>query len=139
MQRPDSHARGKSCIALVLVLALLGGPAAAKTSATSFAEEPPRSLDAWVGGVHDPQATADLLPAGASYRVLAVSAGALAGAIVGIVLTGGLATPAGAAAMLTPSVALAAREGALYAARAVAVMITAGVGGFIGNWLYQGR
>jgi len=82
---------------------------------------------------------ADLLPAGASYRVLAVSAGALAGAIVGIVLTSGLATPVGAAAMMTPDVALAAREGAIYAARAVAVVITATIGGFFGSWMYQGR
>ena len=121
---------GRSCVALALVLALLSGSAAAKTSATSFAEDPSRSPAAWIGSNYEPQALADLLPAGASYRVLAVSAGALAGAIVGIVLTSGLATPVGAAAMMTPDVALAAREGAIYAARAVSVVITATIGGF---------
>jgi hypothetical protein len=130
-------ARRRSCIGLALVLALTSGSAAAKTAATSFAEDPSPSPDAWIGSDFEPQAMADRLPAAPSYRVLAVSAGALAGAAFGIVLTSGMATPVGAAAMFTPGVALAAREGAIYAARAVAVMIAATIGGWFGGWVYQ--
>ena len=131
--------RGRSCIGLALVLALLSGPAAAKTAANSFVEDPSRSPVAWMGSDYQPPAIADLLPAAPSYRVLAVSTGALAGAVIGIVLTSGLATPVGAAAMMAPGVALAAREGAIYAARTVAVMISATIGGLLGDWIYQGR
>jgi hypothetical protein len=131
--------RGRSCIGLALVLALMSGSAVAKTAATSFAEDPSQSPAAWIGSDYEPQAMADLLPAAPSYRVLAVSAGALAGAVFGIVLTSGLATPVGAAAMAAPGAAIAAREVVIYAARTVAVAITATIGGLLGGWIYQGR
>jgi leucyl aminopeptidase len=81
--------RGRSCIGLALVLALTSGSAVAKTAAPSFAEDPSQSPAAWIGSDYEPQAMADLLPAAPSYRVLAVSAGALAGAVLGIGEEGG--------------------------------------------------
>ena len=127
---------GRSCIAVTLVLALLGGSAAAKTTVSTLGDGASRPIDAWV----DSTALAtDDPPAAGDGSVLAISAGALAGAIVGIVLTSGLATPVGAAAMVSPGVAFAAREGAIYAARTVAVMISATIGGLLGNWIYQRR
>ena len=65
--------------------------------------------------------------------------GALAGAMVGIALASVLPTPLGAGELLVPGVAVAARDGAIYAARAVTVMVGAGIGGFVASWIYHNR
>ena len=130
--------RGRSCLSLALALALLTGPVAANTPAATVAGETLRSPDPWTGIGHS-QPAAESPPAGPSYRVLVISAGALAGVVVGIVITSGLATPAGAAALATPAVTLAARNGAVYAARAVTIVFSAAIGGLMADWLYRGR
>jgi hypothetical protein len=126
---------GRSCIALVLVVALLAGPAFAKTTVTTLGGDAWRPLDALVNSA---TIATDDPPADRDGRILALSAGALAGAILGIALTSGLATPVGAAAMAAPA-AIAGREVVIYAARTVAVAITATIGGLLGGWIYQGR
>jgi hypothetical protein len=128
--------RGRSCIALALVVALLAGPAFAKTTVTTLGGDASRPLDALL---YNATIAADDPPADRDGRILALSAGALAGAILGIALTSGLATPVGAAAMAAPGAAIAAREVVIYAARTVAVAITATIGGLLGGWVYQGR
>jgi hypothetical protein len=41
--------------------------------------------------------------------------------------------------MAAPGAAIAARDVVIYAARTVAVAITATIGGLLGGWVYQGR
>ena len=124
-------------VASALALVLSTGPAAAKISAASLVEKESRLFDAWLGA--DEQPLAGVLPAGPNYHLLAVSAGSLAGAMAGIALASVLPTPLGAGGLLVPAVAAAARDGAIYAARAVTVMVSAGIGGFIASWIYHNR
>ena len=50
-----------------------------------------------------------------------------------------LSTPLGAGGLLVPGVAVAARDVAIYAARAVTVMVSSGIGGFVASWIYHNR
>jgi hypothetical protein len=124
-------------VAPAFALNVLAGSAAAKTSASSYIEEQSRLFDAWFTAGDDPKPLADPAPAGPNYHLLAVAAGSLAGAVVGIALTGALPVPIGVGAALAPGVAVAARDGAIYAARAVTIMIASGIGGFIASWIYH--
>src|SRR5262245_54778088 len=73
------------------------------------------------------------------YRVAAIAVGAVAGVIVANAVTGGMVTPvllwgAGDAGLVaaTPSVAGTAAQTAVTAAGAL-------IGGYIGNWVYDGH
>ena len=126
-------------VACALTLILPSGPADAKTSASSLVERQSQLFDAWLGPHDRPEPLAGVLPAGPDYHLLAVSAGSLAGAMVGIALASALPTPLGAGALMAPAAAVAARNGAIYVARAVTVMVSSGIGGFIASWIYHNR
>ena len=126
-------------VACALTLILPSGPAAAKTSATSLVERESRLFDSWLATVDGGQPLAGYLPAGPDYHLLAVSAGSLAGAVVGVGLASVLSTPLGAGGLLVPGVAVAARDVAIYAARAVTVVVSSGIGGFVASWIYHNR
>src|SRR5690242_8472529 len=126
-------------VAFTLALSLPSGPAAAKASATSLVERESQLFDSWLATVDDGQPLAGVLPAGPNYHLLAVSAGSLAGAVVGVGLASVLPAPLGAGELLLPGVAVAARDVAIYAARAVTVMVSTGIGGFVASWIYHSR
>ena len=48
-----------------------------------------------------------------------------------VLLASALPTPLGAGALMAPAAAVAARNGAIYVARAVTVMVSSGIGGFV--------
>ena len=126
-------------VASALTLILPIGSAAAKTSVSSLDERQSQLFDAWLGPHDRPEPLAGVLPAGPNYHLLAVSAGSLAGAMVGVALASVLPTPLGAGALMAPAAAVAARNGAIYVARAVTVLVSSGIGGFVASWIYHNR
>jgi len=133
------YAISGALVAFTLSLILPSGPAAAKASATSLVERESQLFDSWLATVDGGQPLAGFQPAGPNYHLLAVSAGSLAGAIVGIGLASVVPTPLGVGELLVPGVAVAARDVAIYAARAVTVMVSTGIGGFVASWIYHSR
>jgi hypothetical protein len=133
------HLISCALVASALTLILLTGPAAAKTTAASLIERQSQLFDAWLGPHDRPQPLAGVLPAGRNYHLVAVAAGSLAGAMVGIAFASLLPTPLGAGVVMAPAIAVAAGNGAIYAARAVTVMVGTGIGGFIASWIYHNR
>ena len=73
-----------------------------------------------------------MTPEVTTYRVAMIALGAVAGAIVGNVLTGGLMTPILTAGLAGPGTA-AATVGA-YAVSAITTTFFAGIGAYVGVW-----
>ena len=124
---------------VTLVLALLLSPATAH-------EETSSDVAAVPTGVTDDNVVADaatapdaylplprtMEPVVSHYRVIAVSLGTVAGAIVGNILTSGLMTPILTAGMAAPG--LAAATTSAYAVSAITTTFFAGIGAYLGVW-----
>ena len=88
-----------------------------------------------IGAFAADEPTTAVLPRPTNWRIVGISAGVLTGAAIGTASSAGVGAPVLVGAVTATGAAFVVRTGAFYAARAMAVVVSAGIGGFVGNWL----